>query len=286
MLRGFSLKRPIKAISRKVVFFLRLLLLELTLSGVVADNPFPDWFTFNGTDRSRVEVLDGQFRPSLDGGDQLVAFRTTLALRVERETFDAEFELMDSRQSLSDRGTPLGTDDVNSLALLQASIGVGLQDYLGTDAVSFRLGRQTMDLGGRRLIARNRFRNTVNSFTGLSAQWYRGKDLRLNCFYFLPVSRRPSGFNRLIDHDIQIDQESFSRRLWGLHGERSGLWFDSVGEAYLVRLDESDTIREPSKNRKLLSPGLRWLRRSKVGQFDFDIEGVGQFGQSRATFGG
>ena len=66
--------------------------------------------------------------------------------------------MLDSRVELADSGTPLSGSVVNPLELLQAYVEVPLDNVLGQGSKSMaRGGRITMDMGSRRLVARNRF---------------------------------------------------------------------------------------------------------------------------------
>ena len=70
-----------------------------------------------------------------------------------------------------DGGTPLDTSQVNAAELLQAYLGWRVDApsaAVKTSAVT--VGRQTIDFGGRRLLARSAFRNTINGFTGVAWQ--------------------------------------------------------------------------------------------------------------------
>ena len=57
----------------------------------------------------------------------------------------------------------------------------------GAGTLRLRGGRITMDVGSRRFVARNRFRNTINGFTGFDAQWSSDEGHTLRAFYTLPV---------------------------------------------------------------------------------------------------
>ena len=87
--------------------------------------------------------------------------RTTLRLEAKSERFSAVIETIDSRQKLADTDTPIDAGMVNALELLQGYGAIRFDGPFATDSRSeLRLGRQTMDVGSRRLVARNNFRNT------------------------------------------------------------------------------------------------------------------------------
>lgn len=134
----------------------------------------PEWLDISGTQRTRYETLDGQFRAGRTGSDQMLALRTTLRLEAKSERFSAVIETIDSRQKLADTDTPIDAGMVNALELLQGYGAIRFDGPFATDSRSeLRLGRQTMDVGSRRLVARNNFRNTINAFTGLHYRWQR-----------------------------------------------------------------------------------------------------------------
>lgn len=244
----------------------------------------PDWLDISGTQRTRYETLDGQFRVGRSGGDQMLAFRTTLRLEAKSECFSLVGEMIDSRQELADSGTPATVliTSVNTVELLQGYAAVRFDDLFLDDSRSeLRFGRQTMDVGSRRLVARNEFRNTINAFTGLQYQWELKDGPTIRSFYVLPVIPRPLDPASLLDNDIQFDDESFDLQFWGLHAQWPKLLWGATGEVYVFGLHEDDSADLPTRNRQLYTPGLRLSRKPAKRTWDFDFESVTQFGTTR-----
>lgn len=242
----------------------------------------PDWLDLSGTQRTRYETLAGQFRAGLPGSDQQLAFRTTLRLEAKSELFSVVGEMMDSRQELADTGSAINTTMVDAVELLQGYAAVRFDGPFAADSRSeLRLGRQTMDVGSRRLVARNDFRNTINAFTGLHYQWHTQDGPTARAFYVLPVNRRPSDAPSLRAHDIQFDDESFDVQFWGLHAQWPKLPWGATGEAYVFGLHEEDSPDLATYNRQLYTPGLRLSRKPAKKTWDFDFESVLQCGTMR-----
>ena len=248
------------------------------------DRGLPEWLRFSGEFRTRVSGLDGQFRSGLSGGDQVLATRTLIQTELDIRSLTIGAELEDSRHFLDDAGSPLNTGMVNTWEPLQAYLRWdGSQYFSGAEEASLSLGRQTLDFGSRRLVARNRFRNTINSFNGLRAVWRGQSGQEISGFYFLPVHRRPSDRRSMDSLETRLDEESFSDSFWGLSYERPvGLAGANV-QVYLLGLDEEDRLDRPTRNRKLLTPGIRFERAPRPGSWDFDVESVWQLGTSRAS---
>ena len=244
----------------------------------------PAWLSISGTHRTRYETLDGQFRAGRGGGDQMVALRTTVLgeLRFDRLKFVGE--LMDSRAMLDDSGTPISTTMVNPAELLQAYASWTDHGLFGENAASeFRVGRLTMDVGSRRLVARNRYRNTINAFTGIEWRWTGQDGRQLQVFYTLPVNRKPNTAADLLDNKIEFDEEDTDVRFWGIYYAFPKLPWEGNGEIYLLGLYESDSSGRPTRDRELYTPGIRLYRPPEKGRFDYLIESVFQFGESRSS---
>ena len=128
----------------------------------------PDWIKFSIQQRSRYETYDNTFRSKGIGGDQVLAFRTEAFFEAAYRQFRIGAEFIDSRLFLDDSGTPINNTMVNETTLLQAYLAWQSHDVLssGLDA-DVKFGRQTLDIGSRRLVARNSFRNTINNFNGV-----------------------------------------------------------------------------------------------------------------------
>lgn len=289
-------RRPVRGVCRRT---LAVLLAAAAVSpAAAAVEPWrlgeavgaPAWLDLDGSFRLRYEGLSDHLRPGAGGSDQILVSRWLLALRLGGEDLYARFELEDSRAFLDDAETPLGSDDVNALEPLQAHLGFHLSDAFGDgDRVEVQAGRLTMDLGSRRLVARNRFRNTLNAFTGVHGAWKGAGEAaaEVRAFYLLPVDRRPRERDRLDGNEAELDSESTEVRFWGLHlgvpRLAGGMAGSVAGEVYVLRLDEDDRPSAPSRNRDLVTAGGRLLRAPARGAWDFEVEAALQRGESRRT---
>lgn len=243
----------------------------------------PDWFSLSGSHRTRFESLDEQYRGTRNGGDQVIVFRTNILASVDLQKIKFAAEMLDSRVSLADSGTPLSGSIVNPLELLQAYVEIPLDDFfINKSKSSIRAGRITMDVGSRRLVARNRFRNTINGFTGIDWKFQNQSNDEFRAFYTLPVQRLFSG--SALDNDAKFDEEHEEVRFWGLYYSPAKLLWDDKAEFYLFGLNEDDipgTLN--TRNRDLYTTGLRIYRKAEKNKFDYQFESIFQIGESRTT---
>jgi len=238
----------------------------------------------SGEHRFRYETLDGQFRNGRNGSDQILAFRTILKAAIKFNHLKLIAEMLDSRQALADQETTLNNGIVNILDLLQGYVAIDVPNLLHKGGKSWlQVGRQTMNIGSRRLMARNRFRNTINNFTGINGTWQAASGERVQAFYFFPVNRLPSDKNSLLDNNFKFDEENFDVQLWGLYSQFAENSWNVKSELYLFKLNENDNSTWATRNRNFYTVGSRFYRKSAVGQFDFEIESVLQRGTSRAS---
>ena len=239
----------------------------------------PTWLRLGATHRTRYEHLWNAFRAGTPGRDAALSLRTTLWAELRWTPFVVGLELMDSRLYGWDSNTPLNTTLVNTLEPLQAYIGATWSDVLAPDAsAQLRMGRLTLDVGSRRFVARNRYRNTINSFTGFDLDWKGPHGHRGRLLVTLPVERRPFELSALRNNAVSLDRESLDTIFLGafyaspLAGWRVGL------EVFVFGLYE-----RTAATRRLLTPGIRLIQPASAGALDFELEGALQVGRSRAA---
>lgn len=242
----------------------------------------PDWLKLSGEQRTRYETQDDQFRAGRTGSDQVLALRTSLQAEVTLPKFRWVTELTDSRTYLSDSGSALDTTSVNALEVLQTYLEFDLGP-LGQGQHHLRIGRETLDLGNRRLLARNAYRNTINAFTGLDWRWETDSGAFVRALWFLPNQRQPDDNTSLLDNDIAFDDQDFDLQLWALYASTPLPWDRATLELYFFGLHEQGA---DTRHRQLYTPGLRLFRLPKKRSFDFEWESVYQFGNSRSTLNG
>jgi alginate export protein len=283
----------------KTYLAMLILLLSISFTSSAQDHPwrltkalaFPDWLTLSVEHRTRYETLDNQYRATVNGqpgngGDQALVFRTLVHGKIDLDYFRIGAEMIDSRIELADQGSAtnssrLTTTIANPLELLQAYLEIPFDSVIGEHSISLlRAGRITMDVGSRRLVARNRFRNTINAFTGLDWQW-KNADRQFRAFYTLPI-------HRLVDESIFDNKPSFDRedtevRFWGLYYSQPFLSKRDNTEIFLFGLNEDDADNLATRNRELYTFGLRFWRTPSTGVFDYQLETVYQLGESRTS---
>lgn len=247
----------------------------------------PAWLKLEGETRLRYEALDGQFRAGGAGGDQLLAARTLLLAEADGGPVAVGLELQDSRGALDDSGTPLSTSIINPLDVLQAYLRFDLDGAFGTKAASLKLGRQTLDIGSRRVIERVDMANAIFSYTG--AYWRsvsQGGD-EFHAVAFVPVGRQPADRDSLGEDQLSADEEQWGRFGWGVHYRAADVLGaaapDIWAEAYVYGLQERDTRANPTPNRDYVQPGFRIYRAPKAGRWDLEIEAARRTGSRRAT---
>lgn len=251
----------------------------------------PDWLAVGIEQRSRYEDIDGTFKANTRGGDQQIALQTDLWLQAQFNKFRIATEFMDSRELGSDIGpgknvgSGVNNNSVDTLDFVQAYFSWADKNAFSSGlGAEVKVGRQTMDLGSRRLIARPIYRNTVNSFTGVRLRVLDDSKWTLNTFVTMPVLRFPTTAAAIVNTDTQqFDQEA--TRTWLSGGILEG--FNVVknvnSEVYLYNLDEGDSFNNPTRKRRYFTPGLRFYIKPGKGNFDFQAEGMGQFGTVRYT---
>ena len=261
-----------------------LLLVAIALAATPAVGQ-EDGFDFRGVQRTRYESLDGQIIPELDERDAVLALQTSLRFEARAEHLSFVGEILDSRAELNDAGSFINNTVVNTLEPLQAYVAWNASDP-GRENVerTLRVGRMTLDLGKRRLMSRNRFRNTVNNFIG--ADWERraGDNGNLHAFYFVPMRHLPTDRASLLDNEFELDRAARDTAALGVFYLLPKLGDGKFLEVYA--LDYEAESGNPDSSGDFLSLGARGFRLPEPGRWNYEIELIAQTGESGATVDG
>jgi hypothetical protein len=243
----------------------------------------PADFTLSGSLRVRHELLDGQPRVGFRDEDEQLAIRSTLFAEYRRDALRIGGELYDSRVYLDQAGSAVDTTTVNTAELVQAYLGADFKEPLGKgSSASLRFGRLMLNLGSRRLVAADDYRNTTNSYTGLRADLKTGSGTAATLIYVLPQVRLPDDLPSVRRNKGHRDRESFDLRLWGGLVARPRTIAGATAELSYFRLQERDAPGRPTRDRDLHTLGARIVRDPKPGKLDFEAEGIRQFGHVSA----
>lgn len=253
-----------------------------TLQGALGD---PDGLTIAASYRARYEALDGQFRSGLDDSDDLIVLRGLLFVEYDAGPLRFGAELQDSRAYAGDEGGSVGTGEVNAVELIQGYVGIDIDgdDEDGT-TMTADIGRFTMNLGSRRLVGRNNFRNATNAFTGARIELTGARDVYYTAFYTLPQIRLPDDKESILDNDVEFDEETFDLAFFGGFAQQPNFFAEGIGlELYFYGLDEDDSSDRATRDRELYTPGFRIYREPAKSKIDFEVEGIYQLGNVSAS---
>ena len=108
----------------------------------------------------------------------------------------------------------------------------------------------------------------------------------------IPVLRLPGNTNASTNNLLLADQTVFDQEAIGTYFsggilEGYNLVNNINGELYLYNLEESNSYANNTTNRRYFTPGFRLYIKPKKGGFDFQAEGIGQYGtKTYAATGG
>ncbi len=236
----------------------------------------------SGTVRVRYEAIENQPRVGFNRTDELVNLRTTLLAKYDSGPIVLAAEVWDSRVYGGDSGTPVTTGESNALELVQAyassEISLG-----GGSKVMVRGGRFTLNIGSRRLVAADDYRNTTNGYTGLNAEIVTKGGVAATLIYVLPQQRRPDDPASLRRNAVAPDREGFDLVLWGGTLAKTRAFGPFTLEGSFYHLGERDMPGRPTRDRSLNTYGGRLLRDSAAGKADVEIEAYYQSGRISAS---
>ncbi len=250
-----------------------------TLQEAIGD---PQDLKFSGSVRIRYESLEGQPRTGLRDPDEQIALRSTLFAEYDPGVIRIGAEIFDSRAWLAEPGSAISANEVNTLELVQAYVGADFEDAFGKgNRLGLQAGRFTLNLGSRRLVAADDYRNTTNGYTGVRADFRAAGGFAATAIYVLPQIRLPDDLPSILDQDSRWDRESFDLQLWGGLLSRPNTFAGATVEIGYFGLLERDWPRHPTRNRDLDTLSVRLIRDPKPGAVDFEVEGIRQTGQVR-----
>lgn len=245
--------------------------------------PPAEGLTFAASERVRYEAIDGQARAGFNSSDELVNFRTTLLARYQQGAVSVVGELWDSRVYNGNRRSPVTTGEVNTLEPVQAYVQLDLGDALGRGSkLRLQAGRFMLNLGSRRLVAADDYRNTTNGYTGVRADWSQGA-WSATAIYTMPQRRRPDDIDALLSNEPAIDREGAALVLWGGLISRARTIGPALVETSYFHLGEHDTPGRPTRDRSLDTASIRLARDPAPAKLDYEVEAIGQTGSQSVS---
>lgn len=242
------------------------------LTGVdpsVAQEPITFWedrATVGGEFRTRGELRSDYYTP--DGAsaldDEFLLFRSRLFLDITPEDWLRFYvEIQDSRQAGSDLlnryAVPNGSE--SDLDLYKAYLELNKPGDL---PVSFRLGRQQINYGDKRLISEPNWSNVGRSFDAATVIFDVGELGTIDVFAGIPVIHDWGNFNES-DDDNQI---------YGIYSQWNAVEaLDTLELYHLLR-------NSPDRDDEVHTLGTRIGTQYDSG-FDWEVELAGQFGEYR-----
>ena len=260
--------------------------MSLTSLGQAALDAPGDGFHLSAATRARYETIDNTPRTGFSPAETWWSFRTNLAASWQSGPIRLAAEMTDSRVYGAKPGSVLTSSDVNAFEPTQAYIAADLGAALGRGStLKLTTGRMALNLGSRRLIAADDYRNAANIYTGARVDAALAGGFAATGIYVLPLARLPDDAYGVADNRVALDKESLSTILWGgvLSQARRGKGGGLLKEASFYHLRERDWPGHATRDRDLDTAGLRLYRSPRAGRWDGEIEAMYQWGHESAS---
>lgn len=254
-----------------------------------------DWLDLGLEYRVRYEHRDNDFRRNDENIDDPILLRTRAYIGVKKIFDPLRFaiELQDSRRNNSDYTREGDIRDVNQHDILQGYLELNFQEtFLGKDDLGherpiwIRAGRHAWEAIDRRLIARNEWRNTTNTFQGVRAQIGDQKnDWDLELLAVKPVQRFTTRIDE-VDHAQDLYGAIFNWRRWSDYVTLEPYYLRLKQDGDKVKYNTStgfrltgNALNAANIDRDIHTAGLRAY--SIIGNtgFDYDVSYVKQWGE-------
>lgn len=248
--------------------------------------PAPDGpkLSIEGSFRARLEGIDGQFRPKVDDSIAFASFRTLVAAKVEWDDLTVGGELLDARGYGEGHNSSVKASDINTVEPLQAYLSYKLHNVLGKkDSLVATVGRFTMTFGAQRLVARADFGNTFPSYLGGRAEYHSKNKDELVVFWTRPIDALPNTADAIFENKVQLDHVNTGTVFYGFDGNLADVGHKVSVGGYVYRLAEQDRPGYQTRDRRLVTYGLRLRRVPAKGKFDIEAEAALQRGTARLT---
>jgi hypothetical protein len=227
----------------------------------------PEWLDIGFSHRMRYENLTNNFRKGEDSTVDGMVIRTRLRVGADWKMFRVLLESQNSTNIGDQAGT---TDTLNGSLfsqdrLLQGFLAMKFDNVFATGLrTDVHLGRMTLDFGNRRLIARNDFRNTTNTFDGLHWNLAEEQVWRTRAFIVKPVAET-----------FGVLQPVTDTLFWGVQYEdRREPWL--YLDLYYFGINGGQS---QNQQRTFGTYGIRYFRSAEVNQLDYEGESAFQKGK-------
>jgi Alginate export len=235
----------------------------------------PPWLDLGIEQRTRFEYFEDPWRPGEANTQSQYPQRTRLRLGLDAPAgFRFLAELQDSR-TWGDGPNDFIGGEIDRLSFAQLFASYTQRELFGSKLRGdLHVGRMSLDIASRRLVARNSTRNTTNAFDGVHVALGDPAGWRVRGFWVRPVQ---------LDKDYFEDESAWQQRFWGAaYEDKRVAWLNL--DVYYLGLDD-EIARGSSLERHYHTFGARVLRAPKAGQWDYELEAMGQLGSRRVLRG-
>lgn len=248
-----------------------------------------DWLDLGLEYRARWEFRDNDFRRAEENIDTPLLLRTRAYVGIKNilDPLRLAIEVQDSRRNNGDYPREFDTRDVNQTDILQAYLELNFQEsFLGKDDLGnerpiwVRVGRHAWEAIDRRLIARNEWRNTTNTFQGVRAQiGDKRNDWQVELHAVKPVQRFTTRLDE-VDHAQDFYGAIGSWRRWSEYLTLEPYYLLLQQDGDKVEFDTGGKAASASAriDREIHTAGLRAYGLVGNSGFDFDANYATQWG--------